>query len=243
MGLRVTTHRFRKKEICMSPIDNKIVIIGGDHHNTLAVVRDLGKHKCDIIIVLHVGKISLKNTKVAYSKYAKNRTVTVENSENAILEWLKEYKYEGNSRAILFPCSDLAAYTIDKHFCELNEKYIGPGFVNSPGKVAQLMDKFEQKKFADKHNICMAHTWEMSTDVKCNDTQIVKFPCIVKPIVSAFGNKGDITICNNEQDLIASFEKFHRFGFERVLVQEFILKQYEVCSYGCITNQVVGDYR
>lgn len=45
-----------------SEIDNPIIIIGGDHHNTLAVIRDLGRHKCDIFVLVHTNSTNKKTS-------------------------------------------------------------------------------------------------------------------------------------------------------------------------------------
>lgn len=69
------------------PFNNKVIMMGADHHNTLAVVRNLGSVECDIEILIHENK-DLKDICLSKSKYAKNRTFVVVPQENKVLEWL-----------------------------------------------------------------------------------------------------------------------------------------------------------
>ena len=101
-------------------ISNKIIIIGGDHHNTLAVIRDLGKHKCNISVLVHGKFESKKLIRVSHSKYAKTRTFSVPDNEHDIIDWLLDNKKEAGLKPILFPCSDMAAYVIDSHYKQLS---------------------------------------------------------------------------------------------------------------------------
>jgi predicted ATP-grasp superfamily ATP-dependent carboligase len=219
-------------------IENKIIIVGGDHHNTLAVIRDLGRHKCDITVLVHGEFKSEKKIMVSHSKYAKKRTYWVHNNECEIYEWLMNHKNNREQKAILFPCSDLAAYTMDAHYEALSEFYVLPGFANHPGRVAYLMNKKNQKEFADENEIPMAKTWELiEVDGTFQIPDDMIYPCIIKPEVSAFGNKKDIRICKNKTELTSALEEFLNEHYASVIVQQFLIKKYEVCAYGCLINQ------
>ena len=81
--------------------DNKVIIIGADHHNTLAVVRNLGSFKCNIEVLIHDNK-KLSDICIAKSRYAKNKTFVVAPQENIILQWLLNHA-ETNKKTIIFP--------------------------------------------------------------------------------------------------------------------------------------------
>lgn len=217
------------------PFNNKVIIIGADHHNTLAVVRNLGSVGCDIEILIHKNK-NLEDICLSKSKYAKNRTFVVAPQENKVLDWLLNHA-EKKEKIIIFPCSDLATYIVDSNYKFLKDKFIVPGFVNAPGRVAFLMDKMEQKKFADKYQIPMAKTWSIQCDANELNISEISIPCIIKPEVSATGSKADILICKTKEELRKGLKDFNQKGYKNVLVQQFLIKKYEACSYGCILSE------
>lgn len=238
MSKATITYTRRKTLMKKREIDNRIIIIGGDHHNTLAVVRDLGSHNCDISVLLHGDFDASGKPKISYSRYAKKCTYTVENDEQAILEWLITHHGSAELKTILFPCSDLAAYTIDDHNHELSKWYIIPGFKNSPGRVVQLMDKMNQKRFADENGIPMAKSQIVSFKNYTQDlSNELIYPIIIKPNVSAFGNKSDIKICRNCEELERAIQEYCNAGYKNAIFQEFLKKKYEVCAYGCLISE------
>lgn len=210
---------------------NRVIIIGGDHHNTLAVIRSFGKKKIPMVVLIH-GVDDVKKINLAHSKYIKDIYCV---QENNIYKWLKEFKNSNDD--VLFPCSDLAEYVIDKNYSELSKKFLLPGFRNNAGHVITFMNKYYQKKWAQKHKIPMAKTWEIS---KKQNTFIIPkniiYPCIIKPEISAFGKKSDIKVANNMKELQDAFDFFIKCNYSNVVVQEFLQKKYEVCAFGCILS-------
>ena len=119
--------------------------------------------------------------------------------------------------------------------------YILPGF-DEPGKCARLMNKWNQYEFAFQNNIPMAKTWLVSTDKLDLPTDIT-FPCIIKPAVSAFGSKADISICDTPDFLYQRVDELKHSGYETMLIQKFLQKRYEICAYGAVaknSNLTVG---
>lgn len=223
-------------------IENTIVVVGADHHNTLAVVRCLGYNKCKIDIVIHGDHASIKNVRVSHSRYAKGKTETVGESEALLLEHLlqKGEAFFTERKAILFPCSDFAAYVMDSNFMQLSRYYMIPGFKDTPGKVVYLMDKWHQKELADQYEIPMAKTWKLErVDSSFEIPQDVIFPCIVKPEISAHGKKSDITICHTVLELQEALDDLKAKGYSFLILQQFLKKQYEVCAYGCLLKNNV----
>lgn len=224
----------------MCEIRNKILIIGTDDHNTLAVVRDLGKHDCNISVLIHGDFTSIHDVKISKSRYGKNKTDYVNDSIEKIYEWIKRNaKQKSNLKTILFPCSDLAAYTVDYYGKELSNCII-PGFKGQPGRVVELMDKINQKKFADCYGIPMAKTW--CYKITNANKIVIPYPCILKPEISAKGRKGDIRICRNSVEFESAVKMLEANGYEEVVLQEFLVKQYEVCALGCIIDEMPQRY-
>lgn len=215
----------------MKPLfDNMVYVIGADHHTTLSVIRCLYQCRCNYRLVLHTGE-ALKQTKLYHSRYAKN-TVALPEEESQILQWL--LAQENESKALIIPASDLAALIVDKHAAVLCEKYHLPGFRNDPGKVCRLMDKQAQKAFADEHGIPMAASWTVIPEEgSYRLPEDLVYPCIVKPLLSAYGSKSSIFVAQDRQMLAEGLKKFNA----PVLIQKFLTKQYELCAYGVMEEK------
>lgn len=213
--------------------DNNVVIIGGDHHNTLAVVRCLGKYGCRHTTVIHTNCEDATQLGLSHSKYATD-IHCVNECEASVLRWLLDHTTD--QKQILFPCSDFAAYVIDRHYEELAPYYVLPGFQQKPGRVLKLMDKGTQSEFAQMHALPQAKTWKLVRAEGFVIPADMVYPCIVKPVISAFGNKSHITICDNIQQLENALHTMLEYGYDQLVVQQFLHKQYEVCAYGCLVD-------
>ena len=219
-------------------IEQKIdyIVIGGDHHNTLAACRCLGKSNQCFSVIIHTEETNIQLRKSSYV----NDYKVVKNSENEILQSLLSLKTQ--NKQVIVPCSDLSAYVVDKHAEALYDYYYIPGFLSNRGLLCKLMDKYQQYLFATEHNIEMARSICLSLNNSINILADIKYPCILKPIVSAFGVKNDIRICYSISDLEAAISELKEKAYTTVLLQEFLKKKYEVCSFGCLINQKVnGD--
>ena len=216
----------------MKKENNEVIIIGGDHHNTLAIIRCLGINKVPFKVIIHGNEETKKNIAVLYSKYIKQFYI-VKNDVNSI------YKELLNNKSIntqyIITCSDLAQYTIDKYYKELSKYYFIPGFKNKPGLVCNLMNKFEQKRWAEENNILMAKSWLITKNNEVFHIPTdLKYPCIVKPNISAFGKKDDIRIFNNNEELINELGNYNKSEYKELIIQEFLKKEFEICAIGCI---------
>ena len=213
-------------------LKNKVIIIGADHHNTLAVIRCFGIQKWDFEILVITEHRDIVG--VSHSKYAKNRFESVTPDEKEVINWLLHKAVTLKEKAIIVPCSDLAAYVIDKHTDDLKPYYILPGFQDQPGRVAVLMDKFKQKELAEEYQIPTADTWTI--DVAEGDNIAIAFPCIIKPEISAKGNKADIAVCRNFDEFHRTMNRLKSLGYRRVLAQKLLVKKYEICAFGEIAS-------
>lgn len=223
-------------------IPNDILIIGGDHHNTLAVVRCLGRVGCNIKVLVHGNYEAISDVCLSKSKYAKGRTEFVADNTGEIIKWITSHKGT-NHPAIVFPCSDFAAYSVDRHYELLSKDFLLPGFKGQPEKVTYLMDKFHQKAFADEYGLFMAKTWSIVS--KEGVFQIPKdmvYPCVVKPEISATGKKADIVISDSAEELQVALVELSDKGYTKLLVQQFLIKEYEACAYGFMidSNPQIG---
>ena len=97
------------------------------------------------------------------------------------------------------------------------------------------MDKNQQQKLFLKNDIKGIKSQVINFDTFNGDFQ-VQFPIILKPIISAKGNKEDIKICNNEEEFNYAREHLISLGYNEILVQKFIKCDYECDIQGFSIN-------
>ena len=217
------------------PFENRVIIIGADHHNTLAAIRAFGQEGCEIAVIVHGHALERKKVQVFSSRYVdQNQAHIIQDNENELMKVLKQYGDE-KQKDILFPASDFAEYVIDSNYDMLSPRFVCPGFVGKPGEVCRMMDKWNQYLFAKEHGISVAPTFLI--DIRSPEIPMtLKYPCIVKPRISALGSKTDIKICSNKNELISALKYFEQNKYCDALVQQFVHKKYEVLSMGGVIN-------
>lgn len=208
---------------------NKVIIIGGDHYNALGLVRCFGINgiKPDGILT----EPNEFNRFCNYSKYW--NTVKYVTDEDEAYQYLLTLP-SCDEKPVLVPSSDGAMLMIDDHCEELTKKYILPGFKHNPGMVANLMNKYNQMMWANDLGIETAKTWLLGLNEYENQLQEFVYPCIVKPVISTEGHKPDIRKCDDEKSLISAIDGLKQKGYKRILLQEFLIKDYECELWGCI---------
>ena len=144
----------------------RILVVGGDHTNTLASVRALGVEGIPFDLIIHGSLIGHK-AMVASSKYAPEPMLvggTYKEISRAIDSWM------GNmdpSHCILLPSSDLAALVVDERFRPRGVHACG--FTGGKRQTSELMDKHIQASWAAEHGIPVDRGEEISP-LDPNDT-------------------------------------------------------------------------
>lgn len=59
-------------------------------------------------------------------------------------------------------------------------------------------------------------------------------PCIVKPVLSHEGSKGDIKKCNTNEELVSYLKQLEIKGYKQCLVQEYIDYEYQYVIHGAM---------
>ena len=210
--------------------NNEVIIVGGNHHNMLGVIRAFGEKKIlsNIIIINNNRYCFIKK-----SKYVKNCDIIKEN-EKDIINLLNTKYTKINPKPVLIPTSDFAALIIDKNKSLLSKNFIIPGMSNNNFSVVNLMNKYNQYKLVKEYGINIAKSWLLDLSVKNVIPDDMIYPCIIKPVVSAFATKGDITICNNKNDLLIAIEYYQKANYKEAIVQEYINFDKEFGLIGCI---------
>ncbi len=222
------------KQMTFDDISSRVLIIGGDHHNTLGVIRAVGRTKVKFTVLIHSNYANKRDICCQYSKYIRRNLDLVQPTENAIISYLTSH-FADEKDILVLPTSDFAEFVLDKNYDLLSKKYILPSINNTQGEICKYMDKFEQEKLARKYNIPMAKTWLVDLQ-QAPPTEDLVYPCICKPSVSAAGNKSDIRVAHDKSEISGIFSEFINKGYLTILIQEFLEIDYEVVVSGCCTR-------
>ena len=205
---------------------NNVVVIGGNHHNTLGVIRSLGRKGISPYVIL----IGANNDSfVSKSKYI-NETWIVSDIDLLIDFILSKYCIIGKS--VLIACCDSVSELLDRNQTRLSDYFFLP-CTNREGFIREISNKFIMSKMASKIGLNIPFSSEISIDRFDDVIGSIIFPCITKPIYSASGSKSDIVVCNNKDELYNILVKAPKRNF---LVQEFLIKKYEFQFIGCSLN-------
>lgn len=209
----------------MKIVMNNVIIIGGTHHNTLSMIRCLGKNGAKIEVFLY-GEI---DSYVAASKYISKLYLIKQ--DNDVLSLIRQRKSEHNTTIIC--CSDESASLMDKHYDEFCGNYT---FFNcgKQGLLTNNMNKKVQALMAHDIGFDVPETIELKTSADI--ILINKYPCLLKPMESINGGK-KIRICDSKEEVESILNDFTNTP---ILVQEYISKDYEIVITGLsIENRII----
>lgn len=207
-----------------------VAVIGGNHHNTLGVIRSLGEQGInrENIHVLLIGNHIADRNIVSVSKYVLKRNVNHDESYDMIVKWLMELAKDKIKRVVIC-CSDGASEVVISNRNILSNNFYLPSIKFD---INYLMEKSVQGKIAMKCGMkipkCTVITCRNHVEWNC-------FPCITKPLKSIIGaGKYDICIATSQNELHAILEKLEA---NEIQIQEFISKKMEFQLIGCSLNE------
>lgn len=211
---------------------NRVVIVGGDHHNGLGLARIFGLNGKKITAIVVSNK---KRSWIATSKFIECSKIF--RTEKEAFDYILEAFSCQPQKVVLIPYSDRAALELDSRLNEFKEKFIVPSINNEEGRIATMMDKKAQYTWAEQHGVKMAKTviFDVNEDLS-QITSSIDFPIILKPVVSAQGSKFDIRICNSRSELKQSIELLKQKKYDLVLVQQYLAKRSEMLIVGAIAD-------
>lgn len=197
-------------------INNKVIVIGGNHHNTLGLIRSIGEGGRKVDLILEPCSLAFCFT--MYSKYI-DKLHVLSSLDNLIDLLLKEYGKEQTKPVLLFG-SDFSVSLVDGHYDELKDKFY---FFNAgkQNRINHYLDKENMLALAEECGFDTIKTWHVN-DKKQIPLEI-SFPCITKPQNSLTATKEDIQVYWSRKEL----ENGLREGTD-YLVQEYIEKEYEL---------------
>lgn len=196
-------------------MNNQIIVIGTDHHNTLGVIRSLGEEGKLPIVILP----NLKSTFIASSKYT-SKVIKYDEKKEIIDILLKDYLNETN-KSIIICADDSSISLIDNNYNLLKEYFLLPNAKKEQGRINYFLNKDNMHDLAMKVGLVAPKSWYL----KNGDTLPidVEFPCISKPCSSIIGGKSEIHVNRNLAELKANTASNKDF-----IVQVFIEKDYEL---------------
>ena len=207
-------------------IQREIIVVGGNHHNTLGVIRGLGFGGVKPIVILHIGDEN--DPCVAHSCFIKEIKLVsfVEN----VLQVLRDYSKKLVDKAIVIACSDGTSSLLDMHCEELSEYYILPGS-SKQGLLTKIMDKEKMAELGRSVGFNVPKSWVVESE---KDIDGIEYPCITKPILSKDGHKSDIKVCQNKNELLEVLEDGSCYRYQ---VQKFVEKDFEYQLIGLSLNK------
>lgn len=207
---------------------NEIIIIGTSHHNTLSMVRCLGEQDIYPVLILYGSNDSYILSSKYLSKYF------IANDSNNALKLLVENFGNNKEKSVVISCSDEISHILNQNYTRLKGQF---HFFNcgADNLVTKFMNKNLQVEYARKVEINVPATIQGS--VKDIDiSKIENYPCIIKPLESINGGK-IIRICNNGNEVCEALNSFEKNT--KLLIQEYIKKEYEVVLLGLAVNNEV----
>lgn len=205
-------------------MNKEVIVIGGNHHNTLSIIRSLGeKGTKSLLIVLSDDP----KPYVGFSKYIQEmRVVRVEDEIASAMFSL----HKSSDKAVVIACADSISSYLDSNRNKLLKYFMLPGSVEE-GRITRLMNKNTMIQVAEECGISVPKSWIVYPATP--DIESITYPCIVKPLVSKNGSKADIAICEQREDL----EKYlEHCNCEELQIQEYITKCIEFQLIGCSLN-------
>ena len=204
---------------------SKVLVIGGNHQNTLGVIEALGQKGIysNVIILGHD-----RSSFVLKSKYIAEGWIC--ESDEAVITTILNGSSSTDKKIVAIACSDNAANILDSHY-ELLSNLLHIPTVKEAGQLFAWTDKERMTETAQSLGIIVPASWVICDNVIPND---VTFPCVIKPITSVKHGKDGFAICANKEELQVCLD--NKKEGELVQVQQFIEKDFEFQFIGCSLN-------
>ena len=142
---------------------NNIIVIGGNHHNTLGVIRSLGYKGLRPYVILITNN---NKPYICYSKYIKQYKCL--SSPNEIVNYLLEIKDGFKSKPVVFSCADFVTAELDSHKTILDDYFHLPV---GKGNIVQVMNKVTMSKIANNCGILTPKNILLKDVIFCNNRQ------------------------------------------------------------------------
>lgn len=206
-------------------MQNRALVIGGDHQNTLGVIEALGQKgvRSYVIILGHAN-----SSFVLKSKYVVDGWICA--GEDDVVSCIQNHFKTGERKAVAIACCDDAINILDSHNEQLKQLLVIPT-VKETGTLILWTNKEKMTETAKTLGITIPASWLISDTTIPED---VIYPCVIKPITSVKHGKAGFAKCANRDELQACLDAKKKG--EPVQVQQFIEKDFEFQFIGCSLN-------
>ena len=204
----------------------KVIIVGNNHHNTLGIIRSLGRGGYDVQCYIVDEKIT--DSFLEKSRYVKDFKMF--HSLDGLFDFLMS-EVETDKPLPILTTSDLLAEFLDNHYDDLRSKYILCNCANKQGGISYWMAKERQLQVARQVGLTVPNSVEVNLKDGKRLVQNIHFPCILKPEKSSVASKENVRICHNEAQLQVALEEISPYC-EDVIVQDYIQRDYEFLIMG-----------
>lgn len=199
----------------MKKLNPDFILFGSGNYNSLGVLHCMAAEGIDVFLLLvGSGRNIFQGEVIRFSKFARHYHL-VENEEEGFL-WLQSHQQDFPKGTLVYPSSDAAESLLDLHYHELMRHFVFPN-AGSQGEVTRLMEKDRQ---TDMANLAGIRTLQSLYTTDSNfEADSVAFPCMVKPLKSIAGSKGDMKVCHNPRELRKALGSARH-------TRDFIVQQY-----------------
>lgn len=187
------------------------IVAGIGTYNDIGMIRSLGEKRIPVFYITdqeHVFPIHK-------SKYIA-QTLYCDMSEQGLINTIKTVCTQRNAYGVVFPTSDITALYLERNYEVLKDFCV---FSYTNGLLEHEMDKLQQVNRAVEAGLKVPSA--ISADATCLPKS-VNYPCIIKPLTSAFGNKSYISICHSADELSTAIEVYLNKNCHKILIQDLV---------------------
>ena len=172
--------------------DNIAVVVGQGGYNDMGLIRSCGEAGMGVVVVSPTDSVMPIHKSRYVKKWIPCRIV----DSLSLVRVIKSVKDEFPvSRIIVFPASDLCACIIDEVYDDLAGIAVVP---HAGGFLRRLMDKAEMVRIADESGLDVPCS--LRVDLRIDPCPVFGLPCIIKPLRSISGEKGNIAVCRTDNE-------------------------------------------
>lgn len=208
----------------------RVLVMSRNYNNLLGMARSLagGDYDIEIVRLIQINHKIMKLVAKTYPeracKYASAYHVCICNWDaDNLIKFLMEI-YDPNRETLIIPCDDLAIPWLDENYEMLKEYYLFSDVNKTQGKVAEMMNKQNQKRMVLDFGLPAAKSHGISIrDGNYEFPQGIDYPCFLKPATLIMGGKDYLKRYDDEKSLKEALKKVaSKFKNADFLVEDFV---------------------
>ena len=223
-----------------------IIVLSRNYSTGLGIIRSLGSAGYTVDLIASVRK---KGSSViaSCSRYVRRSCevmadFTQGDPGTGILDALREYEDSTFDKKVIFPADDYTASVVDANRDMLKKHFIIPDITGTVRwSVSDVMDKSFQSRMAAEAGLAVPMEWMVSLRDDMFIPEDIVYPCFVKPLQSITGQKKEMCVCRDEEQLLTHLKEMKDFYDDRsVLIQEYldIDREYDLSGV-CLDQDVI----